>query len=81
MAHKKSAGKLRQQKRTSGKRLGVKVSDGEPVTNGMILVRQRGTKWKVGTGVKLGRDFTIYAVSDGKVKFGKSEGRTTVSVV
>lgn len=81
MAHKKAAGKLRQQKRTHGKRLGIKVSDGEKVTSGSILARQRGTKWVAGENVQVGRDHTLYATKDGNVKFGKKLGDTTVSVV
>lgn len=80
MAKKKQGGKLRQQKRTPGKRLGVKVSDGETVSPGMILIRQRGTRYGAGDGVKVGRDHTIYAMKEGLVKFGKRFGKTVVSV-
>lgn len=80
MAKKKQGGKTKQQKRVSGKRLGVKVSDGEGVSSGMILVRQRGTKYGAGDGVKVGRDHTLYSVKNGVVKFGKKEGKTVVSV-
>ena len=81
MAHKKAAGKTRQQKRTAGKRLGVKVSDGQSVTTGSILVRQRGTKFAPGEGVKAGRDHTLFALNQGKVKFGKKLGKKTISVL
>ena len=81
MAHKKAAGKLRQQKRTAGKRLGSKVTDGERVTSGSILVRQRGSEFHAGDGVKMGKDFTLFAVMDGMVKFGKKMGKKIVSVV
>ena len=81
MSKKKAAGKLKQQKRTQPKYLGVKVADGEKVASGSILIRQRGTKFKAGDNVKVGRDHTLYAVSVGIVKFGKKLGRSIVSVV
>ncbi len=80
MAKKKQAGKLKQQKRTKGKRLGVKVADGQRVSTGMILVRQRGTKFGAGSGVKVGRDHTLYSVIEGTVEFGKKHGKTVVSI-
>jgi large subunit ribosomal protein L27 len=69
MAHKKGAGSSRNGRDSRSKRLGVKRFDGESVTSGSILVRQRGTKFKPGNNVGLGRDFTIYATIDGYVKF------------
>ncbi len=81
MSKKKAGGKVGQHVRPSGKRLGLKVGQGEKVTPGMILIRQRGTKVGVGSGVKVGRDHTIYAVSSGKVAFGQKLGRKVVSVV
>jgi len=81
MAHKKSAGKLKQQKRPQPKYLGLKVSDGEKVTSGSILVRQRGTRFAAGDGVKVGRDHTLFAVQEGVVKFGQKMGKKQVSVV
>lgn len=81
MAHKKSAGKLRQQTRTAGKRLGVKTTHGEKVKLGSILVRQRGTKFHAGEGVKVGRDHTLFAVQAGIVQFGQKLGKKVVSVV
>ncbi len=81
MAKKKQAGKLRQQKRSVGKRLGVKVAHGETVASGMILIRQRGTKFGAGEGVKVGRDHTLYAVVSGTVNFGKKLGKKTISVI
>lgn len=80
MSKKKAAGKSRQQKRTSGKRLGVKVSDGETVNPGMVLVRQRGTLYRAGRGVSVGRDHSLFAKTQGVVKFGVKFGRTTVSL-
>lgn len=81
MAKKKAAGKLKQQKRTQPKYLGVKVSDGEKVTSGSILVRQRGTKITAGDGVQVGRDHTLFAVKEGVVKFGQKMGKKNVSIV
>jgi large subunit ribosomal protein L27 len=69
MAHKKGAGSSRNGRDSHAKRLGVKRFDGEVVTAGSILVRQRGTKFKPGTNVGLGRDFTLFATVDGYVKF------------
>ena len=69
MAHKKGGGSSRNGRDSQSKRLGVKRFDGEQVQAGSILVRQRGTKFKPGTNVGLGRDFTIFATVDGYVKF------------
>ncbi len=80
MSKKKAGGKITQHVRPAGKRLGVKVTAGEMVKAGDILVRQVGTWIKPGPGVKIGRDFTLYAVSDGIVKFGQKFGRKIVSV-
>jgi large subunit ribosomal protein L27 len=82
MAHKKAGGSSRNGRDSAGKRLGVKRFGGETVLAGNIIVRQRGTKWRPGAGVGLGRDHTIFAVVDGTVAFQtKAEGRTYVSVV
>lgn len=80
MAKKKSAGKLKQQKRARPKYLGVKVSDGQKVTSGSILVRQRGTKFSAGDGVRVGRDHTLFAIKEGVVKFGQKMGKKQVSI-
>lgn len=80
MSKKKQGGKARQHTRPVGKRLGVKVSDGQPVEPGMVLIRQRGTKFAAGTGVKVGRDFTLFAVQSGIVKFGQKLSKKFVSV-
>ena len=69
MAHKKAGGSSRNGRDTEGRRLGIKKFGGEAVVAGNILVRQRGTKWYPGTNVGLGRDHTIFALIDGKVKF------------
>jgi len=69
MAHKKGGGSSRNGRDSNSKRMGVKRYDGELVTSGSILVRQRGTKFKPGNNVGLGRDHTIFATVDGYVKF------------
>jgi large subunit ribosomal protein L27 len=69
MAHKKGAGSSRNGRDSQSKRLGVKRFDGEMVTAGSILIRQRGTKFKPGNNVGLGRDYTIFSTIDGYVKF------------
>ena len=68
MAHKKGSGSTRNGRDSNAKRLGVKRYGGEYVLAGNILVRQRGTKFKVGNNVDIGRDYTIYSLIDGKVK-------------
>lgn len=82
MAHKKAGGSSRNGRDTEGRRLGLKKSGGQAVIAGNILVRQRGTKFWPGAGVGLGRDHTIFAVTEGKVEFRKGlKGRTFISVV
>ena len=81
MSSKKQGGSTAQHKRPDGKRLGVKISDGQDVISGTILVRQRGTKFKAGDGVKVGRDHTLFAVTPGKAKFGIKQGKKYISVV
>lgn len=82
MAHKKAGGSSRNGRDSAGRRLGVKKSGGQAVTAGNIIVRQRGTKFHPGSNVGLGKDHTIFATSDGAVKFDrKSEGKVFVSVV
>jgi large subunit ribosomal protein L27 len=81
MAHKKAGGSSRNGRDTAGRRLGVKRYGGEKVLAGNIIVRQRGTKWRAGTGVGLGKDHTIFAVVEGVVTFRtRANGRTYVSV-
>ena len=70
MAHKKSGGSTRNGRDSESKRLGVKRHDGQAVTAGSILIRQRGTRFHPGTNVGLGRDFTLFALTDGVVRFG-----------
>ncbi len=69
MAHKKGGGSTRNGRDSQSKRLGVKRYDGQVVRPGTIILRQRGTRFHPGNNVGLGRDFTIYALIDGKVKF------------
>ncbi|MER2491003.1 50S ribosomal protein L27 [Catenovulum sediminis] len=69
MAHKKAAGSTRNGRDSESKRLGVKRFGGESVLAGNIIVRQRGTKFHAGNNVGIGRDHTLFALSDGKVKF------------
>ncbi|MDF2095422.1 MULTISPECIES: 50S ribosomal protein L27 [Aquibaculum] len=82
MAQKKAGGSSRNGRDSAGRRLGVKLFGGQSATAGNIIVRQRGTKWKPGTGVGVGKDHTIFALIDGKVEFKtRAGGRTHVSVV
>ena len=82
MARKKAGGSSRNGRDSAGRRLGVKKFGGENVISGNIIVRQRGTKWWPGNNVGIGKDHTIYATSDGKVKFHKGlKGRTFISIV
>lgn len=82
MSHNKAGGgKASQHVSPAGKRLGVKVFGGQKVGSGEVLVRQRGTTFANGAGVKLGRDFTLYSVMAGIVKFGVKQGKRVVSVV
>lgn len=72
MAHKKSGGSAKNGRDSHSKRLGVKRYDGEVVTAGSILVRQRGTRFFPGKNVKRGKDDTLFSVVDGTVKFEKN---------
>ncbi|MDE2005352.1 MAG: 50S ribosomal protein L27 [Rhodospirillales bacterium] len=82
MAHKKAGGSSRNGRDTEGRRLGLKKSGGQAVIAGNIILRQRGTRWKPGHHVGLGRDHTIFALVDGKVEYRRrAEGRVHVSVV
>jgi len=80
VAKKKSSGAVRQHTTRPGKRLGIKAFGGQKVKNGSILVRQRGSVYHPGEGVKMGRDFTLYAIKDGEVAFKKKWGKQKVSV-
>ena len=81
MAHKKGAGSSRNGRDSRGKRLGVKLFGGQTVKAGNIIVRQRGTKHNPGLNVGLGRDHTLFALTDGEVEFKrKKDNRIYVSV-
>ena len=82
MAHKKGVGASRNGRDSCGKRLGVKRFDGQTVNAGTIIIRQRGTKVHPGVNVGIGKDYTLYALVNGKVKFGYTRGgRRTVSIL
>ena len=82
MATKKAGGSSRNGRDSIGRRLGVKKFGGEKVISGNIIVRQRGTKFHPGNNVGIGKDHTIFATSDGKVKFHKGlKGRTFISII
>jgi large subunit ribosomal protein L27 len=82
MAHKKAGGSTRNGRDSESKRLGVKRFGGELVSSGNILVRQRGTRFHAGVNVGSGKDYTLFAKSDGHVVFEKKgpKNRTFVSV-
>jgi large subunit ribosomal protein L27 len=81
MAHKKAGGSSRNGRDSAGRRLGVKKFGGQSVIPGNIVIRQRGTRWWPGVGVDMGKDHTIFSVSEGVVSFHKGyKGRTYVSV-
>ena len=81
MAHKKGLGSSRNGRDSNPKMLGVKIFDGQTVKAGMILVRQRGTKFRPGPGTGLGRDDTVFALKDGTVNFRTSGEKRFISVV
>ena len=78
MAHKKGQGSSRNGRDSESKRLGVKKFGGQSVIAGNILVRQRGTKFSPGRNVGLGRDWTLFALTDGRVEFDKNGRRINV---
>ncbi|HWQ82794.1 MAG TPA: 50S ribosomal protein L27 [Ignavibacteria bacterium] len=81
MAHKKGLGSSKNGRDSNSQRLGVKKYGGEVVKAGNILVRQRGTKFIPGKNVGLGKDYTIFALIDGKVKFVDKAGRKILNVL
>lgn len=81
MAHKKGLGSSKNGRDSNSQRLGVKKFGGETVKAGNILIRQRGTKVIPGKNVGLGKDYTIFALIDGKVKFTDKAGRKIMNVV
>jgi len=82
MAHKKAGGSSRNGRDSAGQRLGLKIFGGEEVLAGNIIARQRGTKWHPGRNVGVGRDHTLFALTNGRVEFRtKTKGRVFVSVL
>jgi large subunit ribosomal protein L27 len=81
MAKKKTSGSTTQQTTRPGKRRGVKIFGGQTVKTGMILIRQKGTKFHPGVGVGKGRDFTLFALRPGVVNYYKKHDRQYVSVL
>jgi len=81
MAHKKGAGSTKNGRDSNAKRLGVKCYQGHLVKAGSIIIRQRGLKYKVGENVGIGRDFTLYALKLGSIKYQKLKKQTFVSVI
>ena len=81
MSKTKGGGSTRNGRDSNAQRLGVKVFDGTVVTTGSILVRQRGTKFHPGANVAKATDDSLFALADGKVKFGARNGRKLINVV
>ncbi len=82
MAHKKAGGSSRNGRDSAGRRLGVKKYGDETVIPGNIIVRQRGTKFHPGANVGIGKDHTLFALTEGRVKFAtKARGRNFVSII
>lgn len=82
MAHKKAGGSSRNGRDSNAKRLGVKLFGGQQAVPGNVILRQRGTRWHAGENVGMGRDHTLYALSEGKVTFKHGwKGRQFVSIV
>ncbi|MBM3441564.1 MAG: 50S ribosomal protein L27 [Bacteroidetes bacterium] len=81
MAHKKGEGSVKNGRDSESKRLGVKIFGGQPALAGNIILRQRGTVYHPGKNVGVGKDFTLFALSNGLVQYRKSKGdRTIVSI-
>ena len=80
MSHKKGQGSSRNGRDSNGQRRGMKVFGGQEVSAGSILVRQVGTRIHPGQNVGLGRDYTLFALKDGKVRYGTSRGRTMAHI-
>ena len=81
MAHKKGGGTTRNGRDSESKRLGVKVYGGQSINAGGIIIRQRGTPVRAGEGVGMGKDHTLFATANGRVRFLTRQGRAFVSVV
>ncbi len=81
MAHKKGQGSVKNGRDSVSKRLGVKKFGNQSVVAGNIIIRQRGTKWQPGKNVGLGRDYTIFALIDGTVRFDRNGRRVNVDAL
>lgn len=82
MAHKKAGGSSRNGRDSAGQRLGVKIFGGQAISAGNVIIRQRGTQFHPGKGVGMGKDHTLFALTDGHVSFHKGfKRRTFVSVL
>ncbi len=81
MAHKKAGGSTRNGRDSIGRRLGIKRYGGQVVVPGNIIIRQRGSEFYPGEGVGMGRDFTLFALIDGKVEFKQRNNRRFIHVV
>ncbi len=81
MSKTKGGGSTRNGRDSNAQRLGVKVFDGQAITAGSIIVRQRGTKFHPGHNVQKGKDDTLFSTADGSVKFGSRKGRKIVDVL
>lgn len=81
MAHKKGQGSVKNGRDSRSKRLGVKKYGGQEVTAGNILIRQRGTRWVAGRNVGMGKDHTLFALVDGRVRFDQEGKRINVEAV
>jgi large subunit ribosomal protein L27 len=81
MAHTKAQGAVKGNRDSVAKRLGIKVYGGSVVIPGNIIVRQKGSKFHAGTGVEMGRDYTLFAVNEGIVNFKMLRGKKVVEVV
>lgn len=81
MAHKKGEGSVKNGRDSQSKRLGVKIFGGQAAIAGNIIIRQRGTQFHPGKNIGIGKDFTLFALTDGTVEFKKGRNdRTTVSI-
>nr|YP_010197091.1 ribosomal protein L27 [Crassiphycus crassissimus]YP_010199100.1 ribosomal protein L27 [Crassiphycus usneoides]UAD84895.1 ribosomal protein L27 [Crassiphycus crassissimus]UAD85099.1 ribosomal protein L27 [Crassiphycus crassissimus]UAD88549.1 ribosomal protein L27 [Crassiphycus usneoides] len=82
MAHKKGSGSTKNGRDSQSQRLGIKKYGGQLVTVGNIIVRQRGSRFKPGLNVKLAKDYTLFALADGKIIFKKNKkNQTTISII
>lgn len=81
MAHKKGAGSTKNGRDSNSKRLGVKLYGNQYAKAGNIIIRQRGLTFKAGLGVGIGKDYTIFATTDGRVKFDMDKKRKIVSII